>query len=565
MLTSLPPGVIMILGALLVPLLINPARQFWMLALILLSAMQAWGLEPGVHLTASFLGLDLTLVRANAFTKPFALIFHIAAALNVIYAMYRPCRVTDASGLAYAGAAIAALFAGDFVTLFVYWELTAITSVLLILRGGSARRLGAAMRYLLMQVASGVLLLGGAALLWQSGQGLLIELLDATTWAGGLILLAFGIKAAFPFVNGWLQDAYPEASLTGTVILSAFTTKLAIFVLAQCFAGLEWLIYIGAAMTIFPVFFAVIENDLRRVLAFSLNTQLGFMVVGIGVGTELALNGTTAHAFACTIYMSLLFMSMSAVSLRTGTTKASDLGGLWRTMPLTMIFCIIGALSISSFPLLSGFVTKSLTIGSTIKEGYFWVWLALFFASVGVLENSGIKVPYFTFFGRDQKIKVKEAPRPMLIAMGIAAALCVIIGVFPAPLYAILPFEVNYSVWDTSHVLGELQLLLFATLAFVFLMVRGLYPPQIDSTVLNTDWFLRRLLPTLIKAIWRPIWALYGGIVHGLRILLLDIIREISVGWQRSALGSGAIGTSLAAGVFLTLFALMLAGKYLGL
>ncbi len=565
MLTSLPPGVIMILGALLVPLLINPARQFWMLALILLSAMQAWGLEPGVHLTASFLGLDLTLVRANAFTKPFALIFHIAAALNVIYAMYKPCRVTDASGLAYAGAAIAALFAGDFVTLFVYWELTAITSVLLILRGGSARRLGAAMRYLLMQVASGVLLLGGAALLWQSGQGLLIEPLDATTWAGGLILLAFGIKAAFPFVNGWLQDAYPEASLTGTVILSAFTTKLAIFVLAQCFAGLEWLIYIGAAMTIFPVFFAVIENDLRRVLAFSLNTQLGFMVVGIGVGTELALNGTTAHAFACTIYMSLLFMSMSAVSLRTGTTKASDLGGLWRTMPLTMIFCIIGALSISSFPLLSGFVTKSLTIGSTIKEGYFWVWLALFFASVGVLENSGIKVPYFTFFGRDQKIKVKEAPRPMLIAMGIAAALCVIIGVFPAPLYAILPFEVNYSVWDTSHVLGELQLLLFATLAFVFLMVRGLYPPQIDSTVLNTDWFLRRLLPTLIKAIWRPIWALYGGIVHGLRILLLDIIREISVGWQRSALGSGAIGTSLAAGVFLTLFALMLAGKYLGL
>lgn len=564
MLTSLPPGVIMILGALLVPLLINPARQFWMLALILLSGMQAWGLEPGVHLTASFLGLDLTLVRANAFTKPFALIFHIAAALNVIYAMYKPCRVTDASGLAYAGAAIAALFAGDFLTLFVYWELTAITSVLLILRGESARRLGAAMRYLLMQVASGVLLLGGAALLWQSGKSLLIESLDATTWAGGLILLAFGIKAAFPFLNGWLQDAYPEASISGTVILSAFTTKLSIFMLAQCFAGLEWLIYIGAVMTIFPVFFAVIENDLRRVLAFSLNNQLGFMVVGIGLGTELALNGTVAHAFAHIIYKALLFMSMGAVLLRTGTTKASELGGLWRTMPLTMIFCIIGAVSISSFPLFSGFVTKSLTIGSTIKEGYFWVWFALIFASAGVLEHSGIKIPYFAFFGHDRNFKVKEAPRPMLIAMGIAAALCVIIGVYPAPLYAILPFEVTYNVWEAGHVLGELQLLLFATLAFVFLMVRGLYPPEIDSTVLNTDWFLRRLFPRIIKAVWRPIWSFYCAVVHGLRILLRDIIREISVLWQRSSLGSGAVSTSLAAGVFLTLFALMLAAKYLG-
>lgn len=564
MLTSLPPGVIMILGALIVPLLINPARQFWMLALIIVSAMHAWGLTPGTHVTASILGLDLTLVRANAFTKPFALIFHIAAALNVIYAMHKPCRVTDASGLAYAGAAIAALFAGDFLTLFIYWELTAVTSVLLILRGESDRRLGAAMRYLLMQVASGVFLLGGAALLWHNGSGLLIQPLDANSLAGGLILLAFGIKAAFPFLNGWLQDAYPEASISGTVILSAFTTKLSIFMLAQCFSGLEWLIYIGAVMTVFPVFFAVIENDLRRVLAFSLNNQLGFMVVGIGVGTELALNGTVSHAFAHIIYKALLFMSMGAVLLRTGTTKASELGGLWRTMPLTMIFCIIGAVSISSFPLFSGFVTKSLTIGSTIQEGYFWVWCALIFASAGVLEHSGIKIPYFAFFGHDRKFKVKEAPRSMLIAMGIAAALCVVIGVFPAPLYALLPFDVTYDVWSAGHVLGELQLLLFATLAFVFLMVRGLYPPEIDSTVLNTDWFLRRFFPRLIMAIWSPIWAVYRAVLNGLLILLRDSIHEIAIMWRRSSLGSGAMSTSLAAGLFLTLFALMLGAKYLG-
>ena len=221
--------------------------------------------------------------------------------------------------------------------------------------------------------------------------------LDATTPAGFCVLLAFGIKAAFPFLNGWLQDAYPEASVTGTVVLSAFTTKLSIYMLALCFSGLTPLIWVGAVMTLFPVFFAVIENDLRRVLAFSLNNQLGFMVVGIGVGTELALNGTVAHAFAHIIYKSLLFMSMGAVLFRTGTAKASELGGLWKQMPLTAIFCIIGAVSISSFPLFSGFVTKSLTIGATAKEGYFLVWMALIFASAGVLEHSGIKFLFRLF------------------------------------------------------------------------------------------------------------------------------------------------------------------------
>ena len=473
------PGLMMILGAALVPVLPHMIRQIWMLVLIAASAYQCWHIDPGVHLTASVIGFDLILVRAEAITRPFALVFHIAAALNVIYAMHEDSRMTAATGLAYAGAAIAALFAGDFITLFIYWELTAFTSVFLILAGRNPRSFAAAMRYLLTQVTSGVILLAGAVVLVGSGSGIAITALSVETLGGALVLLAFAIKAAFPFVNGWLQDAYPEASVTGTVILSAFTTKLAIYMLALCFAGTHMLIWFGVVMTLFPVFFAVIENDLRRVLAFSLNNQLGFMVVGIGIGTELALNGTVAHAFAHIIYKSLLFMSMGAVLYRTGTAKASELGGLWKRMPLTTIFCIIGAVSISSFPLFSGFVTKSLTIGSAAYEGYFWVWMALIFASAGVLEHSGIKIPYFAFFGHDRGFKVNEAPLSMLIAMGIAASLCLAIGIAPEMLYALLPYEVSYKVWDAGHVLGELQLLLFAVLAFAFLMMRGLYPPEI--------------------------------------------------------------------------------------
>lgn len=557
------PGLLLVFGALLVPLLPHKTRQVWMLAIIGLSAYWCWGIETGTHLTTQLAGLDLTLVRAESMTRPFALVFHIAAALNVIYGMHEKLRITATAGLAYAGAAIAALFAGDFVTLFIYWELTAFTSVFLILVNGTPRSFAAAMRYLLMQVSSGVILLAGAVLLWHGGQGLSIQALDAATLPGALILIAFGIKAAFPFLNGWLQDAYPEASVTGTVMLSAFTTKLAIYMLALCFAGTEILIYIGAVMTLFPVFFAVIENDLRRVLAFSLNNQLGFMVVGVGIGTELALNGTVAHAFAHIIYKALLFMSMGAVLYRTGTAKASELGGLCKRMPLTMIFCIIGAVSISSFPLFSGFVTKSLTIGSVAKDGYFWIWMILIFASAGVLEHSGIKIPYFAFFGHDRKFEVKEAPLNMLIAMGIAAGLCILIGVAPHLLYGILPYEVSYDVWDVGHVLGEMQLLIFAILAFVFLMVRGWYPPEIDSTVLNTDWFLRRAFPAVIRAVASPVLTLWNSVISGGKQVILKALDAGEQTSRKSGLVSGVASTGAAASIFLAIFALMLLLRFI--
>ena len=274
-----------------------------------------------------------------------------------------------------------------------------------------------------------------------------------------LIFLAFGIKCAFPFLHNWLQDAYPEASPTGTVFLSAFTTKLAVYGLARGFAGEDILIWIGALMTAFPIFYAVIENDLRRVLAYSLNNQLGFMVVGIGIGTELALNGTVAHAFAHILYKALLFMSMGAVLYRVGTVKGSELGGLYKSMPWTAAFCIVGAASISAFPLFSGFVSKSLIMSAAASDGLLFIWFVLLFASAGVFHHSGIKIPYFAFFAHDSGKRCKEAPLPMLLAMGTTAVLCVGIGVWPEPLYALLPHPVDYVPYTTAHVVTQLQLL----------------------------------------------------------------------------------------------------------
>ena len=499
-LTMLPPGALMMIVAAGLVLVPHHARQVVMLMAIAGSAFSLTA-GAGQHLTVALLGFEMMLYRADHLSLPFAIVFHIAAALNVFYGWHEKRATDHVAGLAYAGAAIAALHAGDLITLFIWWEATAITSVFLILASGTQRARHAAMRYLIIQVASGVLLLAGAAMLFSETGSLAFAAVTLGSTASWLIFIAFGIKAAFPLLNGWLQDAYPEATVVGTVVLSAFTTKLAIYALARGFAGTELLIVIGCLMTAFPVFFAVIENDMRRVLAYSLNNQLGFMVVAIGIGTDLAINGAVAHAFAHIIYKGLLFMSMGAVLYRVGTVKASELGGLYKSMPLTMVFCIIGAMSISAFPLFSGFAAKSLIMSALGYKGLIAAYLVLLAASAGVLHHSGIKIPYFAFFGHDGGHKVKEAPFGMLVAMAGASALCIGIGSFPAIFYQILPYSIDYNPYDASHVLGQMELLIFSILAFTFLMRFGFYPPELKSTVLNTDWLYRRV------AVWlgRPI------------------------------------------------------------
>jgi multicomponent Na+:H+ antiporter subunit D len=407
------------------------------------------------------------------------------------------------AGLIYAGSAIGGAFAGDLITLFVYWEGTAIASVFLIWSSKTESSYRAGMRYLIIQVGSGVLLLAGAIIHFKQTGSIAFDKLGLTGLGPTLIFIAFGIKAAFPLLHNWLTDSYPEATITGTVFLSAFTTKLAIYALARGFPGTEMLIWIGAIMTAFPIFYAVIENDLRKVLAYSLNNQLGFMVVGVGIGTELALNGTAAHAFSHILYKALLFMSMGAVLYRTGTIKGSELGGLYKTMPFTTGFCIIGAASISAFPLFSGFISKSLIITATAHEGHWIVWAILLFASAGVFHHSGIKIPYFAFFAHDSGKRPEEAPTNMLIAMGFAAFLCVAIGVFPEYLYSILPYKVDFTPYTTTHVVTQLQLLFFSALAFGWLTRTGLYPPELKSTNLDFDWTYRRLIPNIISEMGR--------------------------------------------------------------
>ena len=506
---SLPPGIIILVGALALPLLPRSAQAIGALALPALSLAQLLFLSEGVSPGIELAGLSLLQVRVDPLSLAFGYIFHIAAFIAALYALHVRDTIQHVTAMLYVGSAIGAVFAGDLITLFIYWEITALASVFLIFASRTQRAYQAGIRYLIVQIGSGVLLLAGILLHYHDSGSLSFDQLigpdgnlseaSAGVW---LIFAAFGIKCAFPLLHNWLQDAYPQATVTGAVFLSAFTTKLAVYALARGFPGTEVLIGIGVVMTLFPIFFAVIENDLRKVLCYSLNNQLGFMVVGIGIGTELALNGAVAHAFVHILYKALLFMSMGAVLYRTGTIRASELGGLYRSMPWTAAFCIVGAMSISAFPLFSGFVAKSLTM-SAVTEGYYMLtFIGLLIASAGVMEHSGIKIPYFAFFGHDSGIRCKEAPWHMCLAMGAAAVLCIAIGWFPQALYALLPYPLVYQPYaDFGHSVTQLQLLLFAALAFIVLKRTGMYPAEQVSLNLDTDWLYRRAAPRVIHKI----------------------------------------------------------------
>ena len=493
MINILPPALILIIGAIFIPFLKGRVKSAYMLLLPVIAFIAVATVPEGNHWTVGFLDYDLTFGRVDRLSKLFGYIFSIITFIGTLFALH--LENEDGQHVAAflsGGSALGAVFAGDFLTLFVFLEILMVASTYLIWARRTEASYKAGLRYLLVHLFGGLCLLAGIIMQVQQTGSIEFGFIGLNGLGSYLILIGFGVNCAFPLLHPWLPDAYPEATITGTVILSVFTTKVAVYTLVRSFPGTEMLIWVGAAMTVLPIFYAAIENDLRRVLAYSLMNQVGFMVVGIGIGTALSINGAVAHTFNNILFKGLLFMSMGAVMHQTGKIKATDLGGLYKSMPLTTIFCIIGAASISGFPLFSGYVSKAMILGSSTQDGMGFLWLVLIFASAGVLHHAGIKIPFHAFFGHDSGIRTKEAPLNMLLAMGIAAFLSVLIGVFPSVLYNILPNPVDFQPYTAVHILDTFQLLSFAVLAFCLLMLSGLHPVEWRVILLDVDWFYRK-------------------------------------------------------------------------
>jgi len=487
-----PPALIFILGAVLIPFLRGKFKAAYMLALPVVVFVTLLNLSLGETWIVNFWGYKLIMGRVDKLSMAFSYVFTIMAFLGVLFALKVKDNLQHVSGLIYAGSTLGVVLAGDFLSLYLFWEVMAVSSTFLIIASRTKESREAGFRYILVHLVGGLFLLAGIVLYIQKTGTIAFDYIGLTGLDSWLIFIGIALNAAALPLHAWLPDAYPMGTPTSTVFLSAFTTKSAVYLLIRTFPGEPILMWIGAFMVSIPIFYAVLENDIRRVLSYSLMNQVGFMLVGIGIGTHLAINGAVAHAFCHIIYKALLFMAAGSVLQMTGKIKCTEIGGLYKTMPLTCLFCMVGAASISAFPFFSGFVSKSMIVSASGYEQIYIIWLVLMFASTGVVDHAGIKVPFFTFFGHDSCIRAKEPPLNMLLAMGIAAALCIGLGVFYQPLYDLLPHPVKYEPYTGHHVVGQLQLLLFGALAFTLLILSGYYVPEVKSKNLDADWTYRK-------------------------------------------------------------------------
>lgn len=522
---SFPPAFILLFAAILIGLVKGHARTTILLLAPLLTLWGIWQIPDGVQSTAQFLSYTIEPIEGSALRRIFATVFAIMVFVGGLFS-FRIARWYElAAAYAYAAGAIGVCFAGDLITLFVYWELMAIFSTVVVFCGGTPGAKAAGIRYAIMHFLGGVVLkVGIVGVILKTGS-VQIQPMLATDFSTWMILIGVLINAAAPPVSAWLADAYPEATPTGSVFLSAFTTKTAVLALILLFPGEPVLIGLGLFMVMYGIIFALLENDVRRILAYSVINQVGFMVVAVGIGTEMALNGATAHAFAHIVYKALLFMSAGVVIYRTGKNKCIELGGLFRTMPLTCACGIIGALAISSFPLTSGFTTKSMISQAAVDMNLMWVYLALTAASAGVFLHAGIKFPWFVFFQKDSGLRPKDAPWNMGLAMVIFASLCIILGIFPELLYKLLPYPVDYVPYSLGKVLFYLQLLLFSGLAFFVLL------PLMKRTMtisLDTDWLWRRAAFSILKAL-EHIFYVIGELIAKQRVKLQHFLHRMTV------------------------------------
>ena len=521
---TVPPAAIFIVGALLIPLFKGKLRQAYMLLIAVAAILDVYFMQGGVYWIHPFMEYGLVFGRVDLLSKCFAYVFTIAALAMVFYALRTKETGEHVAAFFYIGSALGVVFAGDLITVFIFWEVMAWASVLLIWYRRTKASVDAGFRYILVHVVGGVLLLGGIILYMQEPGGLVNGIVPFTTDAFNyaspgaiLILLGFIINAAVPPLHAWLPDAYPEATITGAVFMTAFTTKTAVYVLARGFAGftidgIAILMWLGAIMAIYGVIYAILENDIRRLLAYHIVSQVGYMVCGIGIAasatgviSQTAIDGTAAHAFCHILYKGLLFMSAGAIIYMTGKSKLTELGGLYKVMPLTMILYMIAAFSISGVPLFNGFTSKSIIIHAAEMAGNAPIFLMLEVAAVGTFLSVGLKLPYFAFFGKDAGIKAKDPPTNMLIGMGIAAFLCILLGVYPSLLYNILPYPAaiaDYAPYAAGHVIGSLQLLLFTYAGFLVLK-KKLRPENTIS--LDTDWFYRKGAVLFIWVVNNPL------------------------------------------------------------
>ncbi len=504
------PFLIFLLGALILPLLPKKMRAGFFIIPPLVSLLAVFNLNVGDRIAIDFLQFELVFLNVTSLNWIFGIIFSLISVIAGIYALHMDDLKQQMAAGFYAAGALCVTFAGDYLTLYLGWELMAVASTFLIWARGTQESVATGMRYFLFHIFGGVLLLAGILLhVADAGSLEIVSFASNESLAAWLILLGVAVNVAIPPLHAWLSESYPMATVTGAIFMSALTTKSAVYVLASMFAGWQILIFMGVLMALYGVVYAVLANDIRGILAYHIISQVGYMVAGVGIGTEMAINGTTAHAFSHILYKALLFMGAGVVLYTTGKSKLTELGGIYSKQKLVFWLYMIGAFSISGFPFFNGFISKSMVVASAGYAGMDVAALLLILASIGTFLHTGLKLPYWTWFGKaDSDITPIKTPTNMIWAMGAAAFFCTFFGLYPWLLYDKLPFpEVVYNPFQIYHFIEMTQLLVFTFIAFWVFRQKLAGEPYL---AIDFEFFYRLAGKIVLKLAYMPIAAFDG-------------------------------------------------------
>ena len=512
------PSLAFIVAALLLPVIPKgqeALRKLVMLVPPLLAVYAAFTNVMGSECSITWLGQTMVLARLDSMSNIFVQVFAIMSLAGIIFALHVDDVAQHIAAMLYVAGGFGCVLAGDFLTLFLFWELMAIGSSFLVMLNRTRESVLAAFRYFLYHVIGGLFLLAGLVWRYKLTGSMAFDFISPETarTCDWLILLGFCVNAAVVPLHAWLPDAYPRGTVTGSVFMCAYTTKTAVYVLMRGFAGWEVLAVAGTIMAVYGVLYASMENNARRILSYHIVSQVGYMVAGIGVGTYMTINGAAAHAYAHILYKGLLFMSTGAILYAAGTAKLDELGGLAGRLPWLMLLYMVAALSISGMPVFNGFISKTMTIAGAANANHTLVALGLEIAAVGTFISVGLKLPYFAFWGGkplDMKRELKPLPANMYAGMAILAVLCIVQGLCPDILYRYLPYAMSeananiYAPWEVWNVLQSSMLLAFSGLAF-YVMREVITPHKYLN--LDFDWFYRMIGRGVLALICRPIAA----------------------------------------------------------
>lgn len=509
----LHPGLVLMLVGLVAAVVPRMLRRMVLSLGPLAALYAAYVLPVGTQISLPFVqDYTLHLMYVDKLSWIFGFIFSVLAVVCGIYSAHNNNRMEALCSMSYAGGAIGVVMAKDWITFIFFWEALAVTSMYLVWCRHTVESRRAGFRYILIHMLGGNLLLAGIFLSISAGQ---TEVMNLTAGPHGyaywLILLGVCVNVAMPPVNAWLVDAYSNSTITGGVFMSCLTTKVAVYALIRIFAGTELLIYGGVLMALYGACYAIMENDMRRLLAHHIISQTGFMVAGAGIATGMALNGATAHAFCDILFKSLLFMCAGAIMFSTGISHINKLGGMAKKLPLVCICFFSAAFSISGIPLFNGFISKVITVHAAAEAGYGWVFTLLEVASIGTFLSIPLKMGYFIFLRSDDKgAKIEhKLPFNMNLAMAISAFLCFLYGVYPDLLYRYLPFEMDYVPFTADKILQTVQMLGMGLIPF--LMYLSKMEPH-TAISLDTDWFYRKPIAWVIDHVAMLFCALAGAL-----------------------------------------------------